>query len=203
MKTYITILFLSITTTIFSQEIKNIEVNQELNLKTQAFFKTYFNQIKAHNWNDLMDNMPKGFLDIVTKENLVKQMEKAFNNEAFTTTFNEMTFKKISSAFKYNNIIYANVNYQSSFTFHFKQSNSQTEKEFNTYMDFMAATYTNQFKGQKVERNKKDITISGEKVILVIDNPENESLKMIEYDKNMNELYKMFMPELVIKKLSN
>jgi len=203
MKKIITILLLSISTLMFSQEIKSVEVSNVLVEKTQAFFKTYFQQIKEQNWNDLMDNMPKGFLEIVSKQALVDQMGKAFGNEAFTTTFNEMTYKNITSAFKYDNIVYANVSYQNSFTFHFTQSETQTEKEFNTYMDFMAGTFTNQFKGQKVERVEKDITISGEKIILVIDDPEIGALKMLEFDKNMNELYKMFLPEIVVSKLSN
>ncbi|WP_296381462.1 hypothetical protein [Winogradskyella sp.] len=202
MKKIITILFFSVSIVALSQDIKPIEANTELIEKTQAFFNNYFQQIKAQNWNELMDNMPKDFLELVGKESLIKQTKQAFNNEAFTTTFNAMDYKSIASAFQHENIIYANVNYHNSFTFNFIQTEKQTDKEFNLYVDFMAETFTNKFKDQKVERNGKDITISGEKIILVIDDSKVGALKMLEFDKNMVEFYKLFLAEAVVNKLS-
>ncbi len=201
MKTILTILLLSVTTLTYTQNIKSELLSDELTEKTQTFFKTFFDQIQSQNWEELLDNMPKGFLDIMSKDALIDQMEKAFNNEAFTTSFNEMTFKNIESVFSFESVKYANVNYFNSFTFHFIQSETQTDDDFNVYLDFMVGTFKNQFKDQIITRKGKDITISGDKVILIIDDPKVGQLKMLEFDKNMAELYKMFMPESVVNNL--
>lgn len=200
-KYIITILCLSIATLTFSQEVKTVEASKALTDKTQTFFKTYFSQIKAQNWSGLIDHMPDGFLELMPKESLVTQMSQAFNNEAFTTSFNQMTYNKISEAFIYEDVTYANVDYTNSFTFHFIQTDKQSDDEFETYVAFMASAFTKQFKGQNVERKGKDITISGEKVILVIDDPKVGALKMLELEKNMAEFYKMFIPAVVVDKL--
>lgn len=128
-------------------------------------------------------------------------MKAAFDNEAFTTTFNEMSFKNISNAYTYENVTYANVNYFNSFTFHFKQRNTQNDDDFDTYMEFMTGTFANKHKDEKVERNGKDITISGDKVILLIDDSNANGLKMLELQNGLAEIYKMFIPEVVVNKL--
>ncbi|WP_426431060.1 hypothetical protein ACPX19_01575 [Winogradskyella sp. HB-48] len=184
-----------------SQGVKTIEPDEELIAKTESFFKMYFSQIKDHKWAELIENMPKEYLDFAGKKTLTSQIEKAFNNEAFSTTFNEMTFKNISKAFVFKDVTYAEVNYYNSFTFNFNKTEKQSEKDFNIYMDFMASTFSNQFKNQNVKREGNGITISGDKVIVVIDNPKNDSLKMLEIEKNMAEMYKMFMPGEVVNKL--
>lgn len=203
MKKLIIVLFLTITGFTYSQEIKDVKVSQELTDKTKTFFKAYFGEIKSGNWSAIVDHMPSGFLNIVSKDALVEQMKKAFNNEAFKTTFNEMTFKNFANAFSYDGATYANVNYKSSFTFNFIQAEDQDDDEFNTFVDFMTTTFKGQFKDQKVQRKGKDITISGDKVILIIDDPKVGALKMLEFDKNMAEFYKTFIAEAVINKLVN
>ncbi|TYA74194.1 hypothetical protein [Seonamhaeicola marinus] len=201
MKKPILVLLLFISALSFSQEVKTIEITSELTQKTKAFFTSYFAEIKAGNWSAIIDHMPEGFTNLMSKDMLVGQMKKAFNNEAFTTTFNKMTYKDIPMAFSYEDVTYANVNYESSFTFHFIQNETQKDDEFNVYVDFMTSTFKNQFKGQNVERKGKDITISGDKVILIIDDPKAGALKMLEFDKNMAEFYKTFIPEAVINTL--
>ena len=203
MKNIITIFFIALSTIAFGQtnEIKAIEINDELNEKTDAFFNSYFKLIEAQKWDEIAVYMPEKFIELIGKEAFVGQMKKSFNNDAFTTTFNKMSFTNIPSAFSYNNITYANVNYFNSFTFHFNKTEEQSNDDFNDYMEFMTGTLANQFKDQKVERKGKDIIISGDKMILIIDNPKANGLKMLELNKNMAEFYKMFLPEPVVNKL--
>ena len=206
MKKIIITLFVAISTFSFAQDtiVKQVEtfvVNKTLENKIQQFFKAYDATIKKEDWSTLMDKMPPEFLEIMSKESLIGQMEKAFNNEAYTTTFNEMTFKDVKSAFLYDKVAYITVNYKSSFTFHFKRKENKSDKDFETYVAFMNETFTRQFKGQTVKRNGADITVEGNKSIIIIDNPALEELKMLEYDKGMHALYEMIFPKPVAARL--
>jgi hypothetical protein len=208
MKKIITFLLIMVSITLFGQtteqtNIEELEITESFTNELNQFFVKYDSIIKRSDWENVIGTMPAKMFEFMPKEDLVNQIKKSFNNEAFTTKFNNVLFKEVTSIFKYEKVKYANVNYFNSFTFNFKQTENQTDEEFKTYMNFMTETFKNQFKGLDVVNENEKITISGIKSILVIDNPDEGEIKMVEIDKGLKEFYKMIFPISVVDKIFN
>lgn len=206
MKKIATFLLLTVSIFTFSQtaeqaNVEELEITETFSNEVNQFFIQYDSIIKHNDWDGVIGKMPTKMFEFMAKEDLVKQMKESFNNEAFVTTFNSFLFNEITSVFNYEKVKYANVNYFNSFTFNFKQSENQTDEEFKTYLEFMTGTFKNQFKGLDVVNENERITISGIKSILIIDNPNEGEMKMVEIDKGLKEFYKMLFPIPVVNKI--
>jgi len=165
-------------------------------------FTVYFNNVKQQDWEKVIDKMHPDFLEMMSRDNLILQMNNAFDNEIFTTSFTKMEIQEVKKTFSYEQVLYTKVGYSSSFTFHFKKTEGQTDEEFNVYVDNMTGIYNNQFKGQTITRKGDGIIVEGNKEILVIDNPDYEELKMLEYDSGLKMVYDIIFPKAVVTELT-
>jgi len=125
MKKIATFLLLTVSIFTFSQtaeqaNVEELEITETFSNEVNQFFIQYDSIIKHNDWDGVIGKMPTKMFEFMAKEDLVKQMEESFNNEAFVTTFNSFLFNEITSVFNYEKVKYANVNYFNSFTFNFK-----------------------------------------------------------------------------------
>lgn len=207
MKNYFLIVLFLLTIHTFSQDlqtddsVETVELSLEDKKEIETTLATYFKLIYAKEWSKSLDMMPDVYFELAPKDMILEQIVKAYSNEAFTTTFDQLEFKEIQSSINFKGVVYSKVSYLSSMSFHFIDDDFEKPEEFETYVALMEGLYVNQFKGQKVTRDKNVINIKGNKLMILINYPNQKDLKLIEYDTSMEAFYEILFPKKVAKSL--
>jgi len=180
----------------------NLSTNQENELNET--FKNYLSDIQApdKDWNQITSYTHAKLFDLLSKDDMINKLKVSFKNEAYYTTYEVMDYLNEESSFKFNEVMYSKVLYNTRFTFHFTQGENDTDKEFNLYVDFMAGTFQNKFKDMQVAKQEgNNIVFSGVKTIIAVMDPSVGSWKMLEYLENNEMYYSLFLPKEVAAKL--
>ena len=203
MKNYFTFLFLLISFIASSQIIEVSLTSKQLEEVNQTF-ANYLNDIQSTNkdWEKITSYTYPPFFELFTKKDIIQQLKQAFQNSIYNTTFDVMDVIKAENAFTFNDILYSKIVYENQFTFYFKEDKTQSEKDFNLYLDFMTETFQNKFNDMQVKRLGNDITFNGEKIILAVFDAALGSWKMLEYLENSESFYAMFLPKEVANEIS-
>lgn len=180
------------------ESIQKLEVTPEKQADIQTFFNQYFEETKNMDFDKLLDKTHPGLYKLASREQVKTQLDQAFNNGIFTTSFDEMEFKNITKAFAFENVEYYILDYYAAFSFGFIKEDSQSEDDFDSYLTLMQSLFKNEFKDSEVIKTGNSISIKGNKQIVLIDDPELDGYKMLEAKKEMTSLYAFFLPKLVV-----
>ena len=183
------------------EHIQTIDVSPEKKADIQIFFSQYLDDTRNMEWDKLLDKTHPGLYKLASKEQLKAQLEEAFTNDIFTTSFDEIRFKDIPKAFSFENVKYYLIDYYSAFSFVFMKEESQSEEDFDNYLNLMQSLFKSQLKDSEVVKTDNTISIKGDKQIVVIDDANMDGYKMLEVKKEMINLYSVFLPKPVITEL--
>lgn len=204
MKNYITLLFLVISF-VASSQIKEVTITPIQLEEINQTFANYLNDIQAINkdWDKITSYTYPPLFELFSKEDIIQQLKNAFENSIYNTTFDVMEVINGKGSFAFEDIIYSKIVYNNQFTFHFKEDKTQSEKDFNLYLDYMTETFKNKFNNMQVERLGDNIIFKGEKIILAVLDEVVGSWKMLEYVEESESFYAMFLPKEVAKEISS
>jgi hypothetical protein len=202
MKHIITLLILVISFSITAQ-VKESTLSTEQENEIKTMFKAYLSELKneTKDWDKILDFTYSKLFDLSSKEDIKTQMKGMFNNSAFYTTFDVMNYKSAAKTFIFENVTYSKINYQSQFTFHFIKSDEQKDDEFDEYVGFMHSILKKKQADLNVIRQGNNIIFSGNKIMLAVFDKTINSWKILEYIKDNNLFYEMFLPKAVAQNL--
>jgi hypothetical protein len=166
-------------------------------------FENYLSDLQApeKDWDKITSYTYAPLFELFTKEDMEQKLKQAFDNTAYYTTFDIMEVIKENGSFSFNDVVYSKIIYDNKYVFHFKEDKEQATEEKDLYINFLTETFKNQFKDMEVNRERDTIIFNGEKTILAVYDSEVGSWKMLEYLKENEIYYSMFLPKEVAKYL--
>ena len=198
MKHLVTIFLLTFSF-LLNAQVKEVTLTKTQLEEINTTFKNYLSDVQASekDWLKITNYTYAPLFDLLSQEDMIVELKKTFNNNAYYTTFDVMEVLGESNSIVFSEIYYSKIQYDSQFTFHFKEDKDQTKEELDFYIDFMTNTFQNKFKEMNVIRNNNTIVFKGKKTILAVFDPNNKDWKMVEYIPNNEIYYSIFLPKEV------
>ena len=183
--------------------LTELEMNDARKTTLVKFVNDYFVIAKNLELDKMLDLTHPGIFEVSPRDLIKEQLNSAFDNDYFTMDFTKIEFEGVEDTYAFQGVDYYITKYNSTFKMTFKRSEDQTDEAFEEYMTYLMELYTVQFKDDVVKRAKNVIEISGTKRLLIVDDPSLDGMKMIEIKPGMNNIYKRFIPEIVVDALGN
>lgn len=199
MKHFMLLLILSIFST-FSLSAQNF--NEEEVIKDVT---TYFSYNESSQWEKLIDMLVPEFVNMMSRDMLITQMEQLVANPMFAISFSDMKVHKVHSNFSLEGGVYALVDHEFIMTFGMKQTEEQTDEEFETFFGVMQQTFEVQYGAESVTVDKESsaISVKPEKTILAVKREGYNSWKFIDYEPQNLMMYQSLFGEEVAEKLKS
>lgn len=199
MKRILLLVSISVLTSfsVMAQEVDTMEIRQDV--------EKYFVHNENAAWDSLITMLLPEFVDLLTPEMLITQMNQLANNPNFDVSFRDMKIHQIRDAFKHEDAAFALVDHEFIMEFKFKKSEDQTEEEFETFVGIMEMSFQNQYSGQEVVMDKENnsITVKPIKTSLAVKKESYDSWKFIDYEPQNEMVYNMIFSEDVVKMIKS
>ena len=207
MKRILVFFFITVRFTVFSDTQTEQDSVQKLTIDTQItdrisnFYRAYFENTLNLDVDALLNKTYPALFTLSPRDAIKNEMEYSFNNPLYEVSFDKMEFKTIKKGFEYQGVKYYITDYYSSFYFKFIKNKDQSNTDFDNYLSGIFPMFVAQMPDQKVERDKNRITISGDKKIIVINDPLLLGFKMLELKPELKVFYTKMLPEAAVEEI--